>query len=293
MSVCFVPAETIIPDEDAEEDSQGENTMAHLALAQFWKKVMEDMHKLNLDDFKQQVLPLARIKKIMKLDDEVKMISAEAPLLFAKAAEIFIHELTLRAWIHTEENKRRTLQKNDIGSAAAKSDQYDFLIDILPPDELKHTKPREEAPAKTSVSQDQVQYYLQLAQQHQAALQQPQAQTQQIQTQVSQPSSAPPQVVQVASASATHQQQSAVQIVQQIVTPNGEIQQIPFQLTQSQLNMIRMQMQGGSQPIIIHTTPVPAGQTQPIQVPQQQQQQTPHPVYLTQVMASPEGELTS
>lgn len=61
-------------------------------------------------DLKQQVLPLARIKKIMKLDEDVKMISAEAPLLFAKAAEIFIHELTLRAWIHTEDNKRRTLQ---------------------------------------------------------------------------------------------------------------------------------------------------------------------------------------
>jgi hypothetical protein len=46
----------------------------------------------------------------MKLDDDVKMISAEAPMLFAKAAEIFIHELTLRAWVHTEDNKRRTLQ---------------------------------------------------------------------------------------------------------------------------------------------------------------------------------------
>lgn len=50
----------------------------------------------------------------MKLDEEVKMISAEAPMLFAKAAEIFIHELTLRAWVHTEDNKRRTLQvRND------------------------------------------------------------------------------------------------------------------------------------------------------------------------------------
>ena len=38
------------------------------------------------------------------------MISAEAPVLFAKACEIFINELTLRAWTHTEENKRRTLQ---------------------------------------------------------------------------------------------------------------------------------------------------------------------------------------
>lgn len=61
-------------------------------------------------DLKVQALPLARIKKIMKLDEDVKMISAEAPMLFAKAAEIFIHELTLRAWIHTEDNKRRTLQ---------------------------------------------------------------------------------------------------------------------------------------------------------------------------------------
>ena len=52
----------------------------------------------------------------MKLDEDVKMISAEAPVLFAKAAEIFIHELTMRAWIHTEDNKRRTLQRNDIGT---------------------------------------------------------------------------------------------------------------------------------------------------------------------------------
>jgi len=37
------------------------------------------------------------------------MISAEAPMLFAKACEIFIIELTYRAWIHTEESKRRTL----------------------------------------------------------------------------------------------------------------------------------------------------------------------------------------
>ena len=38
------------------------------------------------------------------------MISSEAPLLFSKACEIFIRELTLRAWIHTEDSKRRTQQ---------------------------------------------------------------------------------------------------------------------------------------------------------------------------------------
>lgn len=89
------------------------------------------------NDFKNVELPLARIKKIMKLDDEVKMISAEAPIIFAKAAEIFIQELTIRAWIHTEENKRRTLQRNDTALAISKFDQFDFLIDIVPREEIK------------------------------------------------------------------------------------------------------------------------------------------------------------
>ena len=100
------------------------------------------------NDFKQQELPLARIKKIMKLDDDVKMISAEAPVLFSKAAELFITELTLRAWIHTEDNKRRTLQRNDIAMAISKYDQFDFLIDIVPRDELKPQKAREETPSR-------------------------------------------------------------------------------------------------------------------------------------------------
>lgn len=86
-------------------------------------------------------LPLARIKKVMKADPEVKMISAEAPILFAKGCDIFITELTMRAWIHAEENKRRTLQRSDIASALSKSDMFDFLIDVVPREEAaSHAK---------------------------------------------------------------------------------------------------------------------------------------------------------
>ena len=86
-------------------------------------------------DFKNHQLPLARIKKIMKTDEDVRMISSEAPVLFAKACEMFILELTLRSWIHSEENKRRTLQRNDIASAITKTDIFDFLVDIVPRDD--------------------------------------------------------------------------------------------------------------------------------------------------------------
>mmetsp|Transcript_19841 Transcript_19841/g.34142 ORF Transcript_19841/g.34142 Transcript_19841/m.34142 type:complete len:187 (-) Transcript_19841:890-1450(-) len=76
-------------------------------------------------------------KKIMKSDEDVRMISAEAPVLFSKACEMFILELTLRSWIHTEENKRRTLQRNDIAAAISKTDIFDFLIDIVPREDVK------------------------------------------------------------------------------------------------------------------------------------------------------------
>ncbi|CAI2377365.1 unnamed protein product [Moneuplotes crassus] len=92
------------------------------------------------ETFKFQKLPLARVKKIMKADEDVKMISAEAPVLFAKACEMFIIELTHRSYFHTVENKRKTLQRSDIAQTIASTDIYDFLQDIIPKEELKEAQ---------------------------------------------------------------------------------------------------------------------------------------------------------
>lgn len=59
-----------------------------------------------------------------------------APVLFCKACEIFISEITARAFIIADSNKRRTLSRADIAKALSKSDQFDFLIDIVPRDDL-------------------------------------------------------------------------------------------------------------------------------------------------------------
>ncbi|XP_054712324.1 nuclear transcription factor Y subunit gamma-like [Uloborus diversus] len=354
------------------------NNEAQQVLDIFWEREMEEIRNLGNNDFKNQELPLARIKKIMKLDEDVKMISAEAPVLFAKAAEIFITELSLRAWVHTEDNKRRTLQRNDIAMAITKYDQFDFLIDIVPREELKPSKRQEEGVRTAAMHPDQVQYYFQLAQQHQAALQQQQtspaqpqqgqqlqqAQPQQIQlvpanatvqqvasntqaisVQTASPTFSVPPVLQVqaVSAEATQQQAQAaaqvqvqqvqvqnaqqpasqqvlqlqqpmagqvnqagggIQIVQQIINQNGEIQQIPFQLNQNQLQLLRMQMQGQNtnQPIIIHAAPVQQGQ--PTQAPQgavfqqanqhlTQQQQTQTVYQIQQVAQAPGGQVAT
>lgn len=68
----------------------------------------------------------------MKSDEDVRMISAEAPVLFAKACEFFILEMTLRAWNAAEEHKRRTLQRSDIATAITRTEVWDFLLDTVP-----------------------------------------------------------------------------------------------------------------------------------------------------------------
>ncbi|KAF9276418.1 hypothetical protein BGZ68_010023 [Mortierella alpina] len=139
---------------------------------EFWEEQIQAAEQFD-SDFKNHPLPLARIKKVMKSDPEVKMISAEAPILFSKACEIFICEITRRAWLHAEENKRRTLQRSDVANAVSKSDQFDFLIDIVPREEppkpSKRSSTREDpSPAEdgADVYDDQDQHHHHPHQQH-------------------------------------------------------------------------------------------------------------------------------
>ena len=265
---------------------------AQQAYDQFWPKATEEIQQMEISGLKHQELPLARIKKIMKLDEDVKMISAEAPVLFSKAAEMFIHELTMRAWIHTEDNKRRTLQRNDIAMAITKYDQFDFLIDIVPRDEVA-MKPAANAKTQTATEMttqvaggarvgapEQVSYYFQVQQGATTAAQPHQQQT--MTTTTAPAAAAPavtvqPQVIQLQPQQMVNNlapPPGGIQIVQQIVAPNGDIQQIPIQLTSQQLQMIRTQMTGGGQqqPLVIQTAPIQATSLQPNQQTQQPQQ---------------------
>ncbi|CAJ1962422.1 unnamed protein product [Sphenostylis stenocarpa] len=104
-------------------------------LNKFWDKQYQEIEETT--NFRNHSLPLARIKRIMKSDEEVKLVAAEAPVVFAKACEMFITELTTRAWVNAEENRRRTLTKADIVSAMSTTDMYDFLIDIVPREDTR------------------------------------------------------------------------------------------------------------------------------------------------------------
>ena len=66
------------------------------ALDQFWSQVEKECKTLSISDLKRHEFPIARIKKIMKLDEDVEKISVEAPFLLEKACELLVMELTMR-----------------------------------------------------------------------------------------------------------------------------------------------------------------------------------------------------
>ncbi|CAK7344229.1 unnamed protein product [Dovyalis caffra] len=66
-----------------------------------------------------------------------EMISSETPILFSKACELFILELTLRAWLQTTDCKRRTLQRCDISRAIRQENMLNFLNRVVPCDNQK------------------------------------------------------------------------------------------------------------------------------------------------------------
>lgn len=103
------------------------------ALNQLIQNQSEEIKRMPPNELKNHQLPLARVKKIMKTDEDVKMISSETPVLFAKACEMFILEITRRSWVYTEENKRRTLQKSDISDSIMHTAIFDFLEDVIHP----------------------------------------------------------------------------------------------------------------------------------------------------------------
>jgi len=85
-------------------------------------------------------LPIARVKRIMKLGEGVKMVSNEAAVKLAYCVDLLIGDITKRAWTCATQNHRRTFLKWDIQEALIDAEHLDFLIDIVPTNETRQQK---------------------------------------------------------------------------------------------------------------------------------------------------------
>jgi histone H3/H4 len=128
----------------------------------FWKReadLIQNIDPSRSEMFENDAAPLARIKKIMKLNPNVCLIGSEVPVVLVKACELFMRDLTMRTWTETEERKRKTLGLGDLETACRRDEVFDFLIDftsdvVKPGKEIEKrttttttSKPKPKAPA--------------------------------------------------------------------------------------------------------------------------------------------------
>ena len=66
------------------------------------------------------------------------MIARDLPVFMAKVLELFVSELTLRAYLamKSEDPKRVRISPSDITAGISANSRFDFLRDVLPQDEL-------------------------------------------------------------------------------------------------------------------------------------------------------------
>ncbi|KAF7021470.1 hypothetical protein CFC21_034419 [Triticum aestivum] len=129
------------PMEEGEGEEADAGAEAHMeASEQAEEEEQEEVHAVAVAEEEeaeaqplQTVLPLGRVKRIMRVDSEIKKVTAEASLLIAAATELFLGSLAAGAHTAASQGGRRTVRAAHVRSAVrAHRPTADFLLDCLP-----------------------------------------------------------------------------------------------------------------------------------------------------------------
>ena len=88
----------------------------------------------SIEEPKQEKLtrfPMGRIKHIMKMDPDVRVVTPEATFLVSKSLELFVESLVWEAHRYTEQSRKKTMQKHDVDRAIDGVDALAFLEGAL------------------------------------------------------------------------------------------------------------------------------------------------------------------
>lgn len=73
------------------------------------------------------LFPLSRIKRIIKADKELDMMSSEATFLVAVATEYFIKHFMEEGYTKARLERRRIVNYKDMANVVSRSEEFDFL----------------------------------------------------------------------------------------------------------------------------------------------------------------------
>ncbi|KAF9322257.1 hypothetical protein BG003_003268 [Podila horticola] len=77
-------------------------------------------------------LPVARVKRIIKEDKDIAMVSNDAVFLISMATELFLESFTTKAFNLAKMEKRKTIAYKDLATAVSQHDSLEFLQDVIP-----------------------------------------------------------------------------------------------------------------------------------------------------------------
>ncbi|KAF9905127.1 hypothetical protein EC991_002013 [Linnemannia zychae] len=77
-------------------------------------------------------LPVARVKRIIKEDKDVQMVSNDAVFLISLATELFLESFATKAFNLAKIEKRKTVSYKDLATAVTQHDSLEFLQDVVP-----------------------------------------------------------------------------------------------------------------------------------------------------------------
>ncbi|KAF2742263.1 hypothetical protein M011DRAFT_472394 [Sporormia fimetaria CBS 119925] len=105
----------------------------------------------------QTSIPFARVQKIIAADPDRTHLTKNAQFAIALATEMFIQHLssTTHNVVKAERKPRRNLQYRDVAAAVAKTDNLEFLTDVVPKTQVwKEVKERLEKKKKDAVGEE-------------------------------------------------------------------------------------------------------------------------------------------
>lgn len=105
--------------------------MQRLKDAGLWPEPMSGMGTEGEAADEELILPVARIRKICKLDPDVKGMSKESTILIAKATELFCIKLGNECVTMAQMQNRRKLLPEDVVEVCSLKERFMFLKDDL------------------------------------------------------------------------------------------------------------------------------------------------------------------
>ncbi|WVF67292.1 hypothetical protein IAT40_002043 [Kwoniella sp. CBS 6097] len=78
------------------------------------------------------LFPISRIKRIVKADKDLENMSSEAVFMVAVATEYFVKHFMEEGYTKARLEKRKTVNYKDLASVVARSEEFDFLKDVIP-----------------------------------------------------------------------------------------------------------------------------------------------------------------